>query len=1051
MNIKEANNLQPFEALKLYIEEFRFSALPLVSSTTPVHFKEFTERLPSNTELESFIERYKDADGVALITGFRGLLAFDVDGREAKELFWRKFEQKFGDAPEKLTWVEKRIDPRDGSEHYHIYLIYKDIHTLPANGVEKLFKSDEGEICIIYNQWIRCTPSVHEGTKYQWVHADEITQPMSISKRDLLDFVRCFDPYYEFKHTELGTTKEEAVTIDELDKELSDQQIQDIVNYISTVYPQPGNGRGFLILALSGLLAILGVKQEHANRTVIKIFEEIDPEKTNETKRRFLTFVNSTYKRASDNRVIAYREWLRRLGWTEEEIEEFRNRIVSIVRLRPEEFLQKELPYTLEWRKKTTIDKIDDDGETVVVPRHILQKKIIKPSKKGYFYVYTLVTSFVKPEHAHYYGIEVDGNANGKLVKVSEELVKGEIITSAEVKIRKVIFFGKDVYVDILVDRARFEGGVSTVVNRLVDLGVVRRKYANEFAMYLKWMAQYIDDTDVYEVPGIFTKDGRFIAAIPNNGVELCPVNPFAQEILYKIIYSSRFVDANGYKKFLESIVKYRDFLPNDVYYISMGYMAISPFFDAILPITGVKPILALVGGKGSGKTSLARFITSIAFASEELKQDIFASSFREGVILSSTTFPLLVDDIDKWSSSAIGRLKATVTGRQRMIRGKPSGDLVFYDERASFVLTMNRNVLEGMGDPALLDRALIVNLKRKLSVAEKAKFKQEIEIPLRSGNFSYAHFFVSDLVEYANTIGGAKRIEEMFMEYLTKALESGITDGRDPEKFALIMCGLQLLRGVLVMNGIDFNITEAENAVLNYFKTKDEEMYPDELVNLVALLKQLEIRYDETDGAVPNIHDEYNISRGEEGIYITTLTLTKLQQEKPMVKLPKSLKNVVEFIEDCFEEWRGKKLYTRRKINGKQYRVCLIPYDVMARVLGELDEDSGFEVSELLDESRFKEKLLEEVLESGEEDREEAEERGENKEESSKPKLHKPTGKPRKIWKDEDERADISEYAKEVFANLRKIEFNSEEEFEEFLERELEKLGRFEGGVDNG
>jgi len=717
-SVKDVNDLMPWQALLAYYK-LKVSALPLGKNTVWVsNFKEYAQRMPTMEELAHFVEKIRDMPGVAIMTGFRGLTAFDIDGKEAKELFWQAFKAKFGKAPEELTWVERRVDPRDGSEHYHVYVIYSDfVHTSPAEGTKKIYTNDNGnEIAIVYRHWIRATPTFHEGASYEWVHSDDVKEPLTVAKKDFVDLVSYIDPYYSTEENN-EILSEEAKIVPEPDKELTDEQINQIVELVADYWPAPNAGRGLFVLGLSGLLAYLGYKKDSVIKLIRRIFEDVDVQKSLSRLRQWEAEIEATYTRVRGKRPISYRNWFRSLGMSEEEIDKLRNEIISIVKPSAGEIIKRELEHVLEisYSRK----KVKEDDEEVYYK--IIRKKTIQPDKRGYLYI--VVREYWINEDTN----ELKNTITKKRITVSQK----------KIEVKQTIYLGDDVYIKLDVEGFPIEGSIMTVVDKLAEIGAISNRYKDEVKSFFNWISKNAPSDSVYRAPGIYLdeKTGLFIDVIlQRKDVNLFPTNQLAIEWVKRLDIWSRKVTSTDYMDFLRAIGKYKDFLEDKIYYIAMSYMAISPFFDAILGITRLKPVLVMKGPKGCGKSELAKFITVCAFGSEQLKQDVFSSSFRESVVLSVSTFPLFIDDVDTWNKSALAKLKSTLTGRQKSFRGRPNLSLVEYEERTTFVMTSNEDIFENE-DPAFRDRLIVVDFRHRISPAEKIKFRREISYKVGIGD----------------------------------------------------------------------------------------------------------------------------------------------------------------------------------------------------------------------------------------------------------------------------------------------------------------------------
>jgi len=935
-SVKATNGLLPWQALLAYYK-LRVPAVPLGRSTVIVsNFKEYADRLPTKEELQHFIENARDAPGVAIVTGFRGLTAFDIDGEKAKDLFWQAFRAKFGGEPEELTWVERRVDPRDNSVHYHVYVIYSDfVHSKPTEGVKKIFKDDEGnEIAIVYRHWVRATPTFHEGAQYEWIHSDSVERPLRVSKGDFVELVRYIDPFYDVGEREDEFLSEEAKVVPEPDKDLTDEQIDKIVELVAEYWPSPGAGRGLFVLGMAGLLAYLGYKKDSVIKLVRRIFEEVDPAKSGSDLRRWEAEIEATYARVRDKRPISYRGWFRALGMSEEEIDKLRNEVVSIVRPRAEEFFKRELEYVLEIsysRKKVK-------EETGSVTYKVIRRKAIQPDKRGYLYI--VVREYWVDEDTK----ELEFVLTKKRIAVSQK----------KIDIKQTIYLGDDVYVRLAVENFQIEGSIATVVDKLAEMGVISNRYRDEVKSFLTWISKNAESDSIYRAPGIYLdeKTGTFKSVIlQDENVNLFPTNQLAVAWVQRLEQWSKRVTGTDYMEFLKAIERYKDFLEDKIYYVAMSYMAISPFFDAILGITSLKPILVLKGPRGSGKSELAKFIAVCAFGSEQLKQDMFGSSFREGAMLSASTFPLFIDDVDTWSKSALSKLKSTLTGRQKTYRGRPNQTLVGYEERTAFVMTSNEDIFEDV-DPAFRDRLIVVDFRHRISPADKIRFRREISFRVGIGMKIYAHFFVPDLVRIANSLGGYNWMRETFIKYMEEADRLGITESRAPERFAILMLGAEILSNLLSSYGLTFDINEAKRAISEFFRVEEFSPVPEKLVNVVYAISR-------------SISDEdLNIEfDAERDAYVIGMKELKVMQDKysKVGEFPSTIKELATLIVNTFPDVVDMKdVYGYFKDSSGKRRVCFVPLDIYDYVLGYVRLET-----ESYNKDEVKAKVIEELKEA--------------------------------------------------------------------------------------
>ena len=183
----------------------------------------------------------------------------------------------------------------------------------------------------------------------------------------------------------------------------------------------------------------------------------------------------------------------------------------------------------------------------------------------------------------------------------------------------------------------------------------------------------------------------------------------------------------------LELLERMRNFYDPMKFDSVMQWMAYAPFGYMIKREYGARQLyLLLFGEKKTGKTTLARIVRE-TFAVRELRhgEDIVSeegfSPYRLGYLLSLTTFPVLVDEVQGISQNKVltGMLKRAASGIIARWRGDL--DVRFY-ARSSLILTSNYE--EIIEDPALRDRILSIRFTSRDSVArftkeERRKFEE--------------------------------------------------------------------------------------------------------------------------------------------------------------------------------------------------------------------------------------------------------------------------------------------------------------------------------------
>ena len=229
-------------------------------------------------------------------------------------------------------------------------------------------------------------------------------------------------------------------------------------------------------------------------------------------------------------------------------------------------------------------------------------------------------------------------------------------------------------------------------------------------------MSGCIRESRFAQASGVYMVDGR-------------PVPILHGSLSVSRIESSREL-ATAALELLEILRRFYDPVKFDAVMQWMGY---SPFGYMIKREYGARQLyLLLFGEKKTGKTTLARIVRE-TFAVRELRhgEDVVSeegfSPYRLGYLLSLTTFPVLVDEVQGISQNRVltGMLKRAASGIIARWRGDL--DVRFY-ARSSLIMTSNYE--EIIEDPALRDRILSIRFTSRDSVTrftkeERRKFEE--------------------------------------------------------------------------------------------------------------------------------------------------------------------------------------------------------------------------------------------------------------------------------------------------------------------------------------
>ena len=396
--------------------------------------------------------------------------------------------------------------------------------------------------------------------------------------------------------------------------------------------------------------------------------------------------------------------------------------------------------------------------------------------------------------------------------------------------------------------------------------------------------------------------------------------------------------------------MEYKNFLPNDVYYIVLGFSFIAPLLHSLVHLTDLKPGLYLIGPKKSGKTTLGKFICVLGYGSKQIGRTALETGFRFDEFFSTATIPVLVDDIERVSSSVVSRLKSMLTGDVESFRGQGSLKIKEYKLIATPVITANRDALEVTSDPALMDRLIVINLNQRLTNEKVLEFNKKIK-KLLVGNKTVAPYLIKSIVDVANDLGGLDFFKKEFDRIYEELIAEVEDEGRAVEKATLIILGLKIANEVFKRNlGKAFDFNEAKMYIIKAFKEPLDisEFAPEELINLAVVI----IKSQDSDD---KIKVEFPLKEidGKEYFVVTQQALTELSNDLRL-KLPRKLSELRDMLLSVFRDLDRDLIYKTIKLKDqkgeeKAVRAVLIEKSLVYKLVGKEHDTEEKRIEELI------------------------------------------------------------------------------------------------------
>jgi len=902
--IHDVNELPIIEAFKIYYK-LGFNVIPVRKDKTTFvkKWSNYVNECIDERKIKNWARRIKKEDlNIAIITGFDNLVVYDCDSEEVYKKFKEAFKELFGADPESTTWVCKT------GKGYHVYLkIAEDkgkdkVEKTPKFGGNRTILKDKKGNKLIelrrqFGGYVLVPPSIHpSGAKYTWIHDKNVKKILEVSKNDIITFE------HKFRET----------------RELTKEEIDKIIKWLEEKEYWAEGQRQLVLLALSFILRYFGkIKLSSVKQLYEEIRKKLGDDSRDYSQR--IRAIELTYEKPITD--VAYKTWLKEeLNWETQQIEEFKFGLLKII--------------------KRNVKNLYKHGFTWV---YEIANKVLEKGFKTTYKELEVVNCKIIDRTTKYKNEEEIESRTKTLCSRKIEYIKGSITPQGTyVKLAIIEDDKNKQYIEGLLD------DVLETLHR--SFRVISSDGKEKLGQLFSFLAKFEDKT--YNLPGIVLDGNKFVATVPGSEAfeYLFPETESQRRWVKRVKEISKTIDVEDFIKYLEAWLEYKNFLPNDVYYIVLGFTFIAPLLHSLVYLTDLKPGLYLIGPKKSGKTTLGKFICVLGFGSRQVGRTALETGFRFDEFFSTATIPVLVDDIERVSTGVVSRLKSMLTGDVESFRGQGSLKIREYKLIATPVITANHDALDVTSDPALMDRLIVINLNQRLTNEKVFEFSKKIK-KLLVGNKTVAPYLIKSIIDAVNDLGGMDFFKKEFDKIYEELIIEVEDEGRAVEKATLIILGLKIANEVFKRNlGKTFDFNEAKTYIIKAFKEPLDitEFAPEELINLAVIIVKSRNSSDKIDVEFP-----LKEIRGKKYFVVTQQALTELSNDLRL-KLPRKLSELRDILLSVFRNLDRDLVYRTIKLKDqegreKATRVVLIEESLVYKLVGKETDTKEKGIEELI------------------------------------------------------------------------------------------------------
>jgi len=504
-----------------------------------------------------------------------------------------------------------------------------------------------------------------------------------------IEFVHAIRNYIKKLRLIQREEEKENVMLTELDDDKLKQVAIELSEKLAEFY-QKGR-RHFISLALSGFVRkYTNISEESAKKIIKTLAQLLHDEEINDRVKAVETTYRKKIEEVSALSILA-------TVMSEEELKKFKNTVKSVFEkyaiTKLNTFIYEEIERTMNTKKFVTMS---NEGIKLVTVRYDEDKKYPAHSKLAAYAqieINRIIRLHKNGDTTTLYDVTItDTETHNKIVlreKTVEEIAKKLKENSLAV-----------------VSLDRLTNYLTAILKRLE---VVKKIEIED--VYEEFNVEY----DKYSKKYIMT-DARKLKNLIDKNIELENCN----------------------------IEKVYDILANVSEYEKLFVLLSTTVYSAFTKTDNLlRPIVVIDGEKGTGKTTLARFFTTIAFLNNEGSNDTLQSEFRTIELLTQSYTPVLIDDAEMTRIEVQKLLKAYVTGSYLVKRGRSNLKIEEYELKNSIIITSNNFYI---ADDALKDRTIVLKVNSMTFKDRKTAFMTEDD-----DVHGWGYILLKKVIEYLN------------------------------------------------------------------------------------------------------------------------------------------------------------------------------------------------------------------------------------------------------------------------------------------------------------